>query len=209
MGAEVVSVRKETITGKRESFTMTRELPDAKKSWKIEKFSKLKIDPLKMIFSAGDRQWMIELYPEGTGLGEGSYLSLYLALAEPIPPSSIIYTHVTLRLLDQAKDRHIVGKVSQAQNMDGQDSLHSIIYLDSRSPFWLMIFALWKQRSECLELLINTKVVLFSKITVKNITSLCTPSSKARLLLAYIYFSFFQLGYPRIPISEKQLLETE
>ncbi|XP_021640203.2 uncharacterized protein LOC110635255 isoform X4 [Hevea brasiliensis] len=110
MGAEVVSVRKETITGKRESFTMTRELPDAKKSWKIEKFSKLKIDPLKMIFSAGDRQWMIELYPEGTGLGEGSYLSLYLALAEPIPPSSIIYTHVTLRLLDQAKDRHIVGK---------------------------------------------------------------------------------------------------
>ncbi|OAY56213.1 MATH domain and coiled-coil domain-containing protein At2g42480 [Manihot esculenta] len=110
LGAEVISVRKETVTGKGESFKMTKELPDTKLAWKIKKFSKIKEKCCRKIFTAGDQQWELEFYPKGTGLGENCFLSLYLALAEPIPPSSKIYTHVTLRLVDQAKDRHIIGK---------------------------------------------------------------------------------------------------
>ena len=51
----------------------------------------------------------MKLYPEGQGVGVGSsYLSLYIALADPttLPPSSKIYAQIILRMLNQERDFH-------------------------------------------------------------------------------------------------------
>ena len=58
----------------------------------------------------------MKLYPGGQGVAVGSsYLSLYIALADPttLPPSSKIYAQIILRMLDQQHvyDRYEKGKV--------------------------------------------------------------------------------------------------
>ncbi|KAJ4823608.1 hypothetical protein Tsubulata_026487 [Turnera subulata] len=52
---------------------------------------------------------MIQLYPKGNGFGTGTYLSLYLALADStaLAPASKVYVDFTLRVLDQVKDRKL------------------------------------------------------------------------------------------------------
>lgn len=53
----------------------------------------------------------MQLYPNGKGSGIGSYVSLYLTLAEPanLPPESKIYAEFTLRILDQLNHKHYFG----------------------------------------------------------------------------------------------------
>lgn len=52
------------------------------------------------------------MYPTGRGSGEGSHLSLFVALADPaaLHPATKIYAEVTLRLQDQVHSKHHSGK---------------------------------------------------------------------------------------------------
>lgn len=52
----------------------------------------------------------IELYPKGTSYGNQTHLSLYLSLENHVAIKGRIYADVTLRILDQIKDRHIIAK---------------------------------------------------------------------------------------------------
>ncbi|XP_020538687.1 uncharacterized protein LOC105643613 isoform X2 [Jatropha curcas] len=112
VGVEVISADKATITGKEESLSINKQGHVAKHLWKIEKFSKLSETRTSEIFTDGIQEWKIELHPEGTDLGKMEYLSLYVCLGDDnaIDPSSKIYTHVTLRVLDQLKDKHIIAE---------------------------------------------------------------------------------------------------
>ncbi|WCJ23218.1 TRAF-like family protein [Euphorbia peplus] len=112
LGVEIVSVRPERVTGKGEFFSLAKEVPASKFTWKIGKFSKRKERNINSsIFSVGDHEWRIELYPMGTSYGQQiPHVSLYLSLANHIAIKGRIYADVTLRILDQIKDRHIIGK---------------------------------------------------------------------------------------------------
>lgn len=54
----------------------------------------------------------IRFYPNGRGTGLGSYISLYLDLAEAgsLPSGKKIFAEFTLRILDQRYGRHLSGK---------------------------------------------------------------------------------------------------
>jgi len=54
----------------------------------------------------------IKLYPKGKGAELGNYLSLYLALADPLALStcSKIYAQIILLILDQKQANHHFGK---------------------------------------------------------------------------------------------------
>ncbi|XP_065863928.1 MATH domain and coiled-coil domain-containing protein At3g58210-like [Euphorbia lathyris] len=111
LGAEVVAARPERVTGKGEFFSVTKEAPPSKFTWKIGKFSKRRETFIQSnIFCVGDHEWRIELYPVGTSYGQKNHVSLYLSLANHIAIKGRIYADVTLRILDQMKDRHIIAK---------------------------------------------------------------------------------------------------
>ncbi|XP_024194936.1 probable inactive serine/threonine-protein kinase fnkC [Rosa chinensis] len=113
-GAEVF-VSKERSTGKGECLSMVKDAVMYKHVWKIDSFSKINTDCHdSKTFSSGDQKWKIQLYPKGKGIGTGSHLSLYLALADPtsLPRDTKIYTEFTLRILEQTHQRHQHGKAS-------------------------------------------------------------------------------------------------
>ncbi|XP_061993630.1 uncharacterized protein LOC133711541 [Rosa rugosa] len=113
-GAEVF-VSKERSTGKGECLSMVKDAVMYKHVWKIDSFSKINTDCHdSKTFSSGDQKWKIQLYPKGKGIGTGSHLSLYLALADPtsLPPGTKIYTEFTLRILEQKFQWHKYNKGS-------------------------------------------------------------------------------------------------
>ncbi|KAK6930345.1 MATH/TRAF domain [Dillenia turbinata] len=95
-GAEVF-VCKERPSGKGECLSMIKEPISFKHSWKIENFSK-----------------KIRLYPKGKGIGTGTHLSLFVALAEPaaLPRGTKVCAEGTLRIVDQMYARHHSGKAT-------------------------------------------------------------------------------------------------
>lgn len=124
-GAEVF-ICKETSKGKSESLNMIKEAITYKHTWKIENFSKL--DKVcchdSKTFYGGDHKWKIQLYPDGKGYGTGSYLSLFVALADlaPLSPGSKVLVEFTLRLLDQVNARHVSGKATYWFSASSQES---------------------------------------------------------------------------------------
>ncbi|KAI5578046.1 hypothetical protein BDE02_08G003200 [Populus trichocarpa] len=94
---------------------MKKDPTASKYTWKIVNFSKLDEKRQEsQIFSTGDHQWKIVLYPKGKGPGMGTHLSLYLALdLATLPAGCRVYADYTLRLVDQVYDRKhdMYGKV--------------------------------------------------------------------------------------------------
>ncbi|KAM3759526.1 hypothetical protein ACB098_01G126900 [Castanea mollissima] len=114
-GAEVF-VCKERSTGKGECVSLIKDAIANKYVWKIENYSKLNAESYdSKPFNAGDQKWKICIYPSGKGIGMGSHISLYLALADPtsLPPGLKIFAEFTLRMLDQMHSKHHYGKVSR------------------------------------------------------------------------------------------------
>ncbi|KAJ6901444.1 hypothetical protein NC651_019266 [Populus alba x Populus x berolinensis] len=113
LGAEVF-VCGEGSRGKGEVLSMKEDPTASKYTWKIVNFSELDEKRQEsQIFSTGDHQWKMVLYPKGEGLGMGTHLSLYLALdLATLPAGCRVYADHTLRLVDQVYDRklHIVRK---------------------------------------------------------------------------------------------------
>ncbi|KAH8501885.1 hypothetical protein H0E87_016600 [Populus deltoides] len=114
LGAEVF-VCGERSRGKGEVLSMKKDPTASKYTWKIVNFSKLDEKRQEsQIFSTGDHQWKIVLYPKGKGPGMGTHLSLYLALdLATLPAGCRVYADYTLRLVDQVYDRKfdMYGKV--------------------------------------------------------------------------------------------------
>ncbi|KAJ6910136.1 ubiquitin carboxyl-terminal hydrolase 12-like [Populus alba x Populus x berolinensis] len=112
LGAEVF-VCGERSRGKGEVLSMKKDPTASKYAWKIVNFSKLDEKRQEsQIFSTGDHQWKMVLYPKGKGLGMGTHISLYLALdLATLPAGCRVYADYTLRLVDQVYDRKydIVG----------------------------------------------------------------------------------------------------
>ncbi|KAG6764969.1 hypothetical protein POTOM_028983 [Populus tomentosa] len=108
LGAEVF-VCGERSRGKGEVLSMKKDPTASKYTWKIVNFSKLDEKRQEsQIFSTGDHQWKMVLYPKGKGLGMGTHLSLYLALdLETLPAGCRVYADYTLRLVDQVYNRQI------------------------------------------------------------------------------------------------------
>ncbi|KAL3817953.1 hypothetical protein ACJIZ3_003858 [Penstemon smallii] len=95
------------------SLSMIKDAISYKNTWRIENFCSLTEECVdSKPFNAADRKWKIQLYPMGKGSGTGSYISMYLTLAEPqnLPPASKIYAEFTLRILDQLNRNHYFGK---------------------------------------------------------------------------------------------------
>ncbi|KAK7836497.1 ubiquitin carboxyl-terminal hydrolase 12 [Quercus suber] len=86
----------------------------------------------------------IRLYPSGKGIGMGSHVSLYLALADPtsLPPGLKIFAEFTLRMLDQIHSRHHYGKVSRwfsaSSQEQGWSRFISIGYMNLTNMGYLM-----------------------------------------------------------------------
>ncbi|XP_011014955.1 PREDICTED: ubiquitin carboxyl-terminal hydrolase 13-like [Populus euphratica] len=107
LGAEVF-VCGERSRGKGEVLSMTKDPTASKYAWKIVMFSELDEKRQEsQIFSTGDHQWKMVLYPKGKGLGMGTHLSLYLALdLATLPAGCRVYADYTLRLVDQVYSRN-------------------------------------------------------------------------------------------------------
>lgn len=88
----------------------------------------------------------------GKGKKKKKHLNLFANLLATALCLSLILLLKPLYDFEFVKNQKISGSVSQPQDKDGQDSLHSIIFIDQRRPFWLMTHVLWKQKSKCLEL---------------------------------------------------------
>ncbi|KAL9365888.1 hypothetical protein Peur_043761 [Populus x canadensis] len=106
LGAEVF-VCGERSRGKGEVLSMKKDPTASKYAWKIVNFSKLGEERQEsQIFSTGDHQWKIVLYPKGRDLGMGTHLSIYLALdLATLPAGCRVYADYTLCLVDQVYDR--------------------------------------------------------------------------------------------------------
>ncbi|KAH9687456.1 TRAF-like family protein [Citrus sinensis] len=92
--------------------------------WKIENFSKLEAKLYESeVFVAGNQKWKIKLYPKGQGVGRGSHISVYLALADlsTITRDSKIYVHFTLRIRDQVLSKHNEKKASTWLSTSSED----------------------------------------------------------------------------------------
>ncbi|KAK6913622.1 Proteasome assembly chaperone 4 [Dillenia turbinata] len=102
-GAEVF-VCQESASGKGECLSMIKEPVSFKHSWKIENLSKLDREFYDSTpFISGDKKWKIRLYPGGKGIGTGTHLSLFVALADPaaLPQGTKICAECTLCIIDQ------------------------------------------------------------------------------------------------------------
>ncbi|KAJ6910075.1 hypothetical protein NC652_020927 [Populus alba x Populus x berolinensis] len=108
LGAEVF-VCGERSRGKGEVLSMKKDPTVSKYAWKIVNFFKLDEKRQEsQIFSTGDHQWKMVLYPKGKGLGMGTDLSLYLALdLATLPAGCRVYADYTLRLVDQVNGRKL------------------------------------------------------------------------------------------------------
>ncbi|KAG6763303.1 hypothetical protein POTOM_030717 [Populus tomentosa] len=106
LGAEVF-VCGERSRGKGEVLSMKKDPTASKYTWKIVNFFKLDEKRQEsQIFSTGDHQWKMVLYPKGKGLGTGTHLSLYLALdLATLPAGCRVYADYALRIVDQVYDR--------------------------------------------------------------------------------------------------------
>ncbi|XP_031376430.1 MATH domain and coiled-coil domain-containing protein At3g58250-like [Punica granatum] len=114
LGAEVF-VSKERSTGKGESLVMIKDALSNNHYWKIDNFSKLDKEYYdSSIFLAGNYKWKIRFFPNGKGSGLGSYISLYLDLAETesLPPGTKVFAGLSLRILDQVQGRNYIGKAN-------------------------------------------------------------------------------------------------
>ncbi|XP_027333122.1 TNF receptor-associated factor homolog 1a [Abrus precatorius] len=114
IGAEVF-VCNERSTGKGECLVMMKDAITYKHQGEFDNFSKLDSEYYESkAFNAGNYKWKIKLYPNGKGAEVGSYISLYLVLANPsaLSPSSKIYAQIILRILDQKQAKHHFGKAN-------------------------------------------------------------------------------------------------
>ncbi|KAL2534874.1 TRAF-like family protein [Abeliophyllum distichum] len=135
-GAEVY-VTQEKHTGKGEILSMIKDAISYKHTWRIDNFSSLKDECLNSIpFNAADQTWKIQVYPKGKGSGIGTYMSIFLALAEPEKLSSTtkIYAEFTLRILDQINGKHYFGTAnywfSASNNVRGWPRFVSLPYFN-------------------------------------------------------------------------------
>ncbi|XP_014625180.1 LOW QUALITY PROTEIN: uncharacterized protein [Glycine max] len=122
-GAEVF-VCKERSTGKGECLVMMKEAITYKY---LYEFDNLKLDSEcynSKPFNAGNFKWKIKLYPKGKGAELGNYLSLYLALADPLALStcSKIYAQIILLILDQKQANHHFGKANYWFSVSSQEN---------------------------------------------------------------------------------------
>ncbi|KAJ6287702.1 hypothetical protein OIU78_000006 [Salix suchowensis] len=125
LGAEVY-VSGERSRGEGEVLSMAKEPPTHKYTWKIVNFSKLDENPEESpIFSTGDHQWKILLYPKGKGVGKGTHLSLYLVLdLETLPAGCRVYADLTLCIVDQLYNRAYddIGRAKRWFNAPSSES---------------------------------------------------------------------------------------
>lgn len=79
----------------------------------------------------------IRVYPKGRGSGEGSHLSLFLALADPttLHPATKIYAEVTLRLQDQEQSKHHSGKGKIYNHSDPHSQIPTIQFYQNDEEF--------------------------------------------------------------------------
>ncbi|KAI3459811.1 hypothetical protein Pfo_016474 [Paulownia fortunei] len=74
-GAEVFVIKSQQVI---ERLSLMKVTCPYKRDWKISEFSKLKDVWTSEVFSSGDHQWKIELYPNGNGSEKGRSVSIYL-----------------------------------------------------------------------------------------------------------------------------------
>ncbi|XP_061345820.1 ubiquitin C-terminal hydrolase 12-like, partial [Gastrolobium bilobum] len=95
-------------------------------------------------FNTGNYEWKVKLYPKGKGAELGSYLLLYLALANPtaLPPGSKVYAQTVLRIIDQKQAKHYFGKgnywFSASNNENGASRFISISNFTSQNMGYLV-----------------------------------------------------------------------
>ncbi|CAL5436108.1 unnamed protein product [Camellia sinensis] len=106
-GAEVVVMN---CTGRGECLTLLKKGLDITYTWKIDKFSSLvsKIH-YSAVFTIGNQEWRVRLYPEGQATGEGKCLSLYLELddSKSFPSERKTYAKYKLRIRNQIYSQHV------------------------------------------------------------------------------------------------------
>ncbi|OWM63253.1 hypothetical protein CDL15_Pgr010653 [Punica granatum] len=115
LGAEVF-VSKERSTGKGENLVMIKDALSNQHYWMINNFSKLdKEYYISSIFLAGNYKWNIRFFPNGKGSGLGSYISLYLYLAETesLPLGTKVFAGFSLRILNNAGGSDFISKGNQ------------------------------------------------------------------------------------------------
>ncbi|KDO40758.1 hypothetical protein CISIN_1g026621mg [Citrus sinensis] len=105
-GAEVLVKERNKCKGECLFLAKLTSASNYKHVWKIENFSK-----------------KIKLYPKGQGVGRGSHISVYLALADlsTITRDSKIYVHFTLRIRDQVLSKHNEKKASTWLSTSSED----------------------------------------------------------------------------------------
>ncbi|XP_030468969.1 uncharacterized protein LOC115687510 [Syzygium oleosum] len=102
-GAEVF-VTREKSTGQGENLSMIKDAISQKHVWEVENF--LQMDEKfydSKVFIAGNQKWKIRLYPDGSGIGLGGFVSLFLISAneDTDPPGTKVFTGFSLRIMDQ------------------------------------------------------------------------------------------------------------
>ncbi|XP_031391066.1 uncharacterized protein LOC116203472 [Punica granatum] len=114
LGAEVF-VSKERSTGKGENLVMIKDALSNQHYWMINNFSKLdKEYYISSILLAGNYKWNIRFFPNGKGSGLGSYISLYLYLAETesLPLGTKVFAGFSLRILNNAGGSDFISKAN-------------------------------------------------------------------------------------------------
>ncbi|XP_073266965.1 uncharacterized protein [Populus alba] len=142
LGAEVF-VCGERSRGKGEVLSMKKDPTASKYAWKIVNFFKLDEKRQEsQIFSTGDHQWKMVLYPKGKGLGMGTHLSLYLALdLATLPAGCRVYADYALRIVDQGYDRKYdwYGKAKSwfgaSSSEDGWSTYGSLININKAQDY--------------------------------------------------------------------------
>ncbi|KAH9753429.1 TRAF-like family protein [Citrus sinensis] len=123
-GAEVLVKERNKCKGECLFLAKLTSASNYKHVWKIENFSKLEAKLYESeVFVAGNQKWKIKLYPKGQGVGRGSHISVYLALADlsTITRDSKIYVHFTLRIRDQVLSKHNEKKASTWLSTSSED----------------------------------------------------------------------------------------
>ncbi|KAH9687473.1 TRAF-like family protein [Citrus sinensis] len=123
-GAEVLVKERNKCKGECLFLAKLTSASNYKHVWKIENFSKLEAKLYESeVFVAGNQKWKIKLYPKGRGVGRGSHISVYLALADlsTITRDSKIYVHFTLRIRDQVLSKHNEKKASTWLSTSNED----------------------------------------------------------------------------------------
>ncbi|KAI4354742.1 hypothetical protein L6164_003586 [Bauhinia variegata] len=111
-GAEVFVI---SHSGKWESLSMIKEPAHGTFTWNMEKFSTLQDNYYySKLFTVGERDWKLRVYPKGNASQNGNNLSFFLFLTncDRFPPKRTVYAEYKLRILDQLNQKNYEKKAS-------------------------------------------------------------------------------------------------